>query len=170
MRDIVRIFPLILALMTGVALAHTIRRSFSFETNVAQQTLKPGDPAVVEVQLKNTSDHVIYRTILPGWDKHGELIGFPPILRDAEGKEPPLTKLGRLVFGRQTVEDTPSVLTLNEVGRVPMAPGEVMKTEIRLSDLYDLSLPGKYTVQVRYYDDENKEEVKSKAITVTVVP
>jgi hypothetical protein len=81
-----------------------------------------------------------------------------------------LTKLGRLVFGRQTVEDTPSVLTLNEVGRVPMAPGEVMKTEIRLSDLYDLSLPGKYTVQVRYYDDENKEEVKSKAITVTVVP
>ena len=45
-----------------------------------------------------------------------------------------------------------------------------MKTEIRLSELYDLSVAGKYTVQVRHYDQENKEKVRSNIIAVTVVP
>ncbi|MGD0793035.1 MAG: DUF2135 domain-containing protein [Terriglobales bacterium] len=159
----------ILAITVGAALAQTVQRSFSFGISVVHETIKVGSPIVVKVQLKNTSDHVIYRMGLPGWDVHGELVGFPPIVRDAQGNEPPLTKWGRLAFGRETPEDK-STLVLNEVLRVPMPPGEVMKTEIRLSDLYDLSVPGKYTVQVRYYDDENKEEVKSTTITVTVVP
>jgi hypothetical protein len=58
---------------------------------------------------------------------------------------------------------------LNAVEPVAMHPGETLKTEIRLNALYDL-VPGKYTVQVQYYDDENKEAVKSKTVTPTVVP
>jgi len=78
-----------------------------------------------------------------------------------------LTKWGREAFGR-TAPGEPN-LVLNAVGRVAVHPGEVMGTEINLNGLYDLS-PGKYTAQVWTYDDENKEKVMSKTITVTVVP
>jgi hypothetical protein len=36
--------------------------------------------------------------------------------------------------------------------------------------LYDLSVPGTYTVQVPYYDDDLRQAVKSNAATITVVP
>jgi hypothetical protein len=168
MTRMARALVCILAMTVAVAVAQTVKRAFSVDFSVAHDTVEIGAPIVIRVRLKNTSDHVIYRMGLPGWDVHGELVGFPPIVRDAQGKEPPLTKWGRLAFGQETPEDK-STLVLNEVLRVPMSPGEVMKTEIKLSDLYDLSAPGKYTVQVRYYDDENKEELKSDPIAVKVV-
>jgi len=171
MTCMVRAFACSLAVTAvAAALAQKAPRPFSLDISVPHDTVKMSAPIVVEVQLKNTSDHVIYRTSLPGGEIHGEMVGFPPIVRDANGKEPPLTKWGRLVFGRDTPEDNSSGLVLNGLLRVPMPPGEVMKTEIRLSELYDLSMAGKYTVQVRRYDQENKERVRSNIIAVTVVP
>jgi hypothetical protein len=41
---------------------------------------------------------------------------------------------------------------------------------ISVSDLYDLSKPGQYTIQVRRWDDETKTWVKSNTLTVTVTP
>jgi hypothetical protein len=51
-----------------------------------------------------------------------------------------------------------------------MPPGKVMKTEIRLDEVYDLTSPGKYTIQVSHYDEDNKEEAKSNTLTITVTP
>lgn len=45
-----------------------------------------------------------------------------------------------------------------------------MNTEIKLDEMYDLSAPGKYTVQVPHYDEDNKEDVKSNTVTITVTP
>jgi hypothetical protein len=170
MRSLARNLLSILALaIYGVALAQTPQRSFTFDISVAQDAFKVGSQIVVKIQLKNTSDHDITRTSLPHWDTEGELIGFRPIVRDAQGKEPPLTKWGRTALLRPPLDDHEAVLVLNAVGPVAMHPGEILKTEIRLNALYDL-VPGKYTIQVQYYDDENKEAVKSKTITLTVVP
>lgn len=169
MKTVAKALPLILAVASATVLAQTAPRSFSLGINVARGVVRTGEPIVVKIQLKNTSDHEIGRTALPGGATHGEMAGFPPIVRDAQGKEPQLTKWGRQVFGRQAPDDHLPDVVLNAIQRVPMSPGELMKTEIHLSELYDVSAPGKYTVQVRYYDEENKEEVKSNTVTVTVV-
>jgi hypothetical protein len=170
MNSLAKQLLLILALtIYGVALAQTPQRSFTFDISVAEGTFKVGSQIAVKIQLKNTSDHDITRGFLPNWDTEGELIGFWPIVRDAQGKEPPLTKWGRMVLHRPPLDDLDPVLVLNAVGPVAMHPGEILKTEIRLNALFDL-VPGKYTVQVQYYDDENKEPVKSRTITLTVVP
>ena len=53
---------------------------------------------------------------------------------------------------------------------VSLDPGQDWRNTIRVSDLYDLSKPGQYTIQVRRWDDETKTWVKSNAVTVTVTP
>jgi hypothetical protein len=158
----------ILSMATGLAAAQAAQRSFNFGISAASTDVKAGAPVIVKVQLKNTSDHDLSWMSLPGGNVHGEVVGFRPIVKDAQGKEPPLTKWGRQVFGR-TAKGEPG-LVLNAVGLVAVHPGDVMKTEIHLNEIYDLSAPGKYSVQVRYFDDENKDEVRSNAITVTVAP
>jgi len=158
---------MIMVLGVGVGLAETAQRSFTFDVGT-QEIAKVGSPIVLKIQLKNISDHDLTRMSLPGAADHGEIVGFRPTVRDAEGKEPPLTQWGRQVFGR-TFPGEPD-LVLNAVGVVPLQPGESWKTQINLNKLYDLSAPGKYTVQIRYYDDEHKEWVTSKTVTVAVVP
>jgi len=167
MRHVLRLLPFIMAITAGMALAQTVQRSISFGISVPNDTAKVGSPIIIKIQEKNISDHDIWWMSLPGGNHHGEVIGFRPIIKDTQGKEPPLTKWGREVFGR-TAPGEPN-LGLNAVGQIAVQPGEVMRTEINLNGLYDLS-PGKYAVQVWTYDDENKEQVMSKRITVTVVP
>jgi hypothetical protein len=170
MRSLAKIFLLTVALaISGVGLAQAPQRSFTFDISVAQDTFKVGSQIAVKIQFKNTSDHDITRTSLPHWDTDGELIGFRPIVCDAQGKEPPLTKWGRMALRRPPLDDHDAPLVLSAVGPVAMHPGEILKTEISLNALYDL-VPGKYTVQVQYYDDENKEAVKSRTIALTVAP
>jgi hypothetical protein len=162
-----KVLPFILAVVVGVAFAQAAQRSFSFGISVLNDTVKVGSPIIVKIQLKNISDHDIPWTALPGGDLHGEMIGFRPLVRDAQGKEPSLTKGGRRLFG-QTASEEPD-LVIDAVGAFAVHPGAVMKTEINLNELYDLR-PGKHTIRVWTYDDENKEKVMSNAITLTVVP
>ena len=171
MRSLAKILlPIVSLAIYGVTLAQTPQRSFTFDISVAQDTFKVGSQTAIKIQVKNTSNHDIPATVLPGSDVHGELIGFRPIVRDTQGKEPPLTKWGRKALSRQLPEDeNDAVLVLSPVVLIPVHPAGILKTEIRLNEMYDL-VPGKYTVQVQYYDDENKEAVKSRKITLTVTP
>jgi hypothetical protein len=53
----------------------------------------------------------------------------------------------------------------------PLNPGEEDRHSLMISKLYDLSKPGKYTIQVTRLDLEGtKIQLKSNAITVTVEP
>src|SRR5690348_13128629 len=47
-------------------------------------------------------------------------------------------------------------------------PGATFSEDLDLSNLYDLSRPGKYAIQVSRLDLESKTEVRSNTITVTV--
>lgn len=153
-------------LLITAAFGQTVHRSFSFDASVAHNDFKIGSPIVIEVQLKNISDHDIMRGSIAGYEDRPEVLGFRPVLRDDQGKEPPLTNWGRRVFGRP-LPGEPS-LTLNAVGLIAVHPGEVFRSEIKLNDLYDLTAPGKYTVHVTHYDTDNKELVSSKPITFTI--
>lgn len=95
--------------LPGYVFAQTVQRPFSLAISMAHETVKTGTPIVVEITFKNISDHDITRTVSPEGPTHGELLGFPPIVRDAQGKEPPLTKRGRLIYGRAVPGDAPTI-------------------------------------------------------------
>jgi hypothetical protein len=161
------VYLIVALVVASVAYAQAVHRSLTLDVNAARNKVLSGDPILIKVELKNTSGHAIPSTEMPGGDVHGELIGFRAVVRDAQGKEPSLTKWGRLVYGRQTPEDAAS-LQLDAVRKGRLDPGGVQKTEIHVSDIYDLTAPGKYTIQVGHYDDDIKEEILSTAITVAV--
>jgi hypothetical protein len=81
-----------------------------------------------------------------------------------------------LEFGRKKAgeDDSDGYMMQSGVGGSWLRPGGVMTPVIKLNELYDLSIPGKYTVQVLHggYDlhggHDDKTEVKSNTIALTV--
>jgi hypothetical protein len=80
---------------------------------------------------------------------------------DAKGRPAPLTKIGQDLF---QYDDVPA----GRFSFVQVRPGETAEKTIEIS-LYDLSLPGNYTLQVALTDPATHRRVKSNAITVTVI-
>src|SRR5882724_3005153 len=152
MRILRRLLPLSLAIATLAAcVTRAEAQSFTFKISAVQDVVKAGSKVRVKMELKNTSEDDISLTRVPwGKEDHPELEGFRPVVKDARGKEPALTKWGRLVYGRTEPSDNPPNLTLNAVISYPLEPGHVHTTEVIVSDLYDLSVPGTYTVQIPY--------------------
>jgi len=166
---------LIFAIAVGVILAGVAQAqvaSHKLTVRPATDVFKVGSKVRLKVELENVSDHDLTITVIP-WENneiHPEIEGFRPVVVDANGKEPPLTKWGRLVFGRPDPSDNPNHLEFTMVTTSPLAPGKTYTSEIILSDLYDLSVPGTYTVHVPRFDEDLKVIVKSKATTITIVP
>jgi|HubBroStandDraft_1064217.scaffolds.fasta_scaffold237896_2 hypothetical protein len=183
MRIWLRFAPLLLAIaVLATGSARSAGQSYTFKISAARDVVRVGSEVRVKIELKNTSEDDISLTGVPWGDKdHPELEGFRPTVKDAQGKEPPLTKWGRLVFGRPTAEDNPPNLTFNAVQAYPLEPWHVHATEVIVSDLYDLTVPGVYTIQILYkpclfgvpLDRGDKREPAREvkpSITVTVVP
>ena len=55
-------------------------------------------------------------------------------------------------------------------GSTKMKPWETMTDRVNVSKLYDLTQPGRYTIQFQRLDPETKTFVKSNEITVTLRP
>jgi len=179
MRKVARALVFVLSVgLSGYAFAQAVQQPFSLAISVAHETAKTGAPIVFEIRFKNILDHKILRTERPDGPIHGELLGFLPTVKDAEGKEPPLTRLGRSEFRRKKPgdDDSDGFMFQSGVGGSWLPPGGVMTPVIKLNELYDLSVPGKYTVQVLHggYDlhggHDDKTEVRSNTVTVTVTP
>ncbi len=170
MRTLFRLLPFMLVLViVPPGFGQAKEQSFSLTIGAVKSVVKVRSKIRLQIELKNTSDHDIELTAVPwGKEDHPELEGFRPIVTDSQGKPAPLTKWGRLVFGRSEPSDNVS-LSLNAVTTFPLAPGKIYKSEILLSDLYDLSLPGTYAVEIPRYDNHTKQEMKSNAVTVSVV-
>jgi hypothetical protein len=183
MKISLRFAPLPLAVLVfGMGSPRSEAQSYTFKISAVHDVVKAGSEVRVKIELKNTSQDDISLTGVPwGKEDHPELEGFRPIVKDAHGKEPPLTKWGRLVCGRPKAEDNPPNSTFNTVAAYPLEPWNIHTTEVIVSDLYDLSVPGVYTVQIPYtlcllgvpLDRENKREPAQEvkpSITITVVP
>jgi len=134
---------------------------------------KRGTPVTLQVVTKNVSTHDI---ILRRQEHERDSGLFGSTLRvdveDAGGNGPPDAELGRSINHlKEASPDPASQAAARAAGTlVSLKPGEDWRTTIWVSDLYDLSEPGEYTVQVRRWDHETKTWVKSNTITVTVTP
>jgi hypothetical protein len=132
----------------------------------------PGGKVGLEVVTKNISNHIIGERTAR--DKRDLTRFYRVDAHDTQGGVPPETELGRQ--SGNSGDTPPQWLGPNPVpGREDMRvasnrPGQEHTQVIAVSDLYDLSQPGQYTIQVRRWDDETKTWVKSNTITVTVIP
>jgi hypothetical protein len=85
---------------------------------------------------------------------------------DPEGKPAAETSYGRKVHGKEPLTHA----RISTVVSGKLAPGKTMEEELYVNNAFDLSRPGKYTIQVSQFDFLKKVEVKSNKVTVTVNP
>jgi hypothetical protein len=134
---------------------------------------RPNLPVDVLVDTKNVSTHSI---VLRRQERAQDPAMLGSVFRidvlDSQGNAPIETGLSQSTNNRaDTPPDSALMISARAAGTVlSIGPGEVWRNTIRVSDLYDLSKPGQYTIQVRRWDDETKTWVKSNTITVTVTP
>ncbi|MDR3674358.1 MAG: hypothetical protein P4N24_02635 [Acidobacteriota bacterium] len=139
-------------------------------TTVGGLSVFPGGHVALDVTTKNISDH--FTNQRTARDKRDLQRFYRVDVQDSQGGTPPETDLGRQAGNRGDVP--PRFLGPNAVhGREDVRggsymPGDERRVVITVSDLYDLSKPGQYTLQVRRWDDETKTWVKSNQLTVTV--
>jgi hypothetical protein len=115
-----------------------------------------GFKAGVDLAITNRSDHPIDFDIGYGVNDVD--------VYDGDGNLALLTETGRRYRGSLPRDGPPNPHTTQH-----LQPGETKSGGmINLDSLYDLSRPGRYTVQVRAFDGESKSIVESNRITVTV--
>jgi hypothetical protein len=133
--------------------------ALSVRISAPHSTVKLGVPIRLRIALTNVSDHQI---------------GFPWLVDVSQDYELSVwTGQGnRVKHKRRAWADKAGRHHTRIRGGSGYAaylePGQTLKGEVDVSESYDLSQPGKYTIQASRYDYETKTWVKSNTITITV--
>lgn len=177
-----------LSLSAAIAIAQSAQPNFSISIGVEQNKVRAGSDLAISVVETNVSNHPIWLggglQPLPG-------TGIVLEVLDVQGVSAPKTELYRIWRGE---ENPPIVFHPAEGGKpawtethIPMLsgrgvlidPGNVVKDQIVVNKLFDLSKPGKYTIRLRQIDFRKDEEassgrpvpyVNSNTITITITP
>jgi len=121
----------------------------------ANNNVKSGSPVQIKVTMKNAADFVVAFAY-----PSGDPLTCVVAVRDANGKTVADTEKGRQLKSQHAAaQGAEAKYTLN--------PGETQTRECAVSDLYDMTAAGKYSIDVEQLDGR---AVVSNLITVTVTP
>jgi hypothetical protein len=135
---------------------------FSLHLETAKKGVKVGDRVQIGITLTNESDHKI--TVEHDIGHKGDSYYIVTARRE-DNSEANKSEYHRALRGERTANP---ILIQGSSIEIALAPGKSVVDAIDLTELYDLNLPGKYTVQVQRTDPYSKTVVKSNVITVTV--
>jgi hypothetical protein len=148
--------------VVGVSPAQLAQPLYTITISTPESVIKVGSEVRLDVTTKNVSNQTIYMffSTAPGRD--------PEIhLRDSKGNPVLETPYGQKVHGTDPNRRpfSGSVFGYQET----LKPGETFEEKLNLSEEYDLSKPGEYTIQVRRHDVLSEDDLKSKSRTVAFV-
>ena len=148
--------------------AQSAKPAFTLRVVPVEPNIKAGSKVLVDITLQNISG----RTISSEGAWGGEGFEYPMHVWDEKGILAPETRYGRLKNNHETAEDAAGpfqVLSYKGVNRA-LGSGKSLTDRVNVTYVYDLSKPGKYTIEIEQYDDESKNFVKSNKVTVIVTP
>ncbi len=174
MRDILRLLIIIVTASSsfiGVGRqelnrTQNLQSSFSLTIKAEQSQVRSGSALWVDATIKNKTDRTLsmVKALSENMDQGGWV--YKVDVRDVNGALAPETKFGSRIEGQQSQK-----YGTNSSGIVfPLKSGGTIKNRVNINKLYDLTYPGRYTIQFRDFDPETKTFVKSNPITVTVTP
>lgn len=166
-----------------LALHQADHAPFSITISAANNVVKAGSEVRIRLVFKNTSaEHVPYkRSPGEGVEPRGEFFTDVEV-RDARGELVSETKYHRALRGkvdtsanRATPERSDASPAISErpeprpfmIGsfvRTMLKPGEFREEDIVISNLYDLSQPGQYTVSASRHLSNAATDAKSKLV------
>jgi hypothetical protein len=120
-------------------------------------TVKSGSKVAIQIVMTNVSGRVL---MFNGESSAEEL--YEATVRDAHGNMAPDTEHGRK--RREKMKENEGLIPNYSGHGFALKSGETGKYELVISDQYDMSQPGKYSVQVTGWG------AKSNTVPVTVTP
>jgi hypothetical protein len=163
----------------GAYAVQTPRPPFTLALSATQSTIRSGAEVRVQIALTNISDHDLVVVREPRnddadahylLDVHGE-----------DGKPAPESALGLALRGKDRNDDelVPGkdglphgriYMRMSHNIQTTLKPGESLKEECVISRFYDLTLSGKYSVQLTRVvpDEPSGTVVKSNVVTLSV--
>jgi len=135
-----------------------VKPPFSIRISLAQDVVKPGSEIRLDVVLTNTANEniVIAQCGRPNYqievfDSHGKPL---PKLKDCVPRESPDHPGWTSLCPGDVTTASPLIICApqNQVLK-SMRPHEILKAEMVVNELYDLSQPGKYTVHVQLVNE-----------------
>ncbi|MBT9332948.1 hypothetical protein [Paracidobacterium acidisoli] len=165
---------LLLSGLCGLGLAQSpapATPSFTLTISTAKNTFTTGTDIDVDITQKNISDHGIYHVaIAMGAGNIYARRSISTIVHDSKGSPVTETPLGHKVHGTEPHihPNGGSVFS----ARTVIPPGKSYHYVIHLSQEYDLTHPGKYTIQAKERDAWTPQYpwVTSNVLTITIKP
>ena len=161
---------IVLAAAISVATA-AAAPAFTLDISLASYVVKAGSDLKLTVTLTNTSDRYITVSMWAPEER-----SFAVDVREQDGSAAGKTRYYRMIMGDDTGKDaseppldpTKTTVEVFRSGFAGVQPGETKTYSFLINKLYDLSQPGKYTIQVSQDDSLNKLTVKSNTISLTI--
>jgi hypothetical protein len=160
----------ILTVLAG-ATANCAEPALRLTISLPVPVVKAGSDVRVNVALRNIADHSVNLTFAPRVfnGAAGDVHLYRAIVTDGKGNPAAYTAFGKKIWGEDAAPG--ALLDGSMILVQPLNPGEEGKHFLMIGKLYDLSKPGKYTIQVTRLDlEDTRIPLKSNTITVTVEP
>ncbi len=140
------------------AVAQSSPIKVSIDTKNGQHTFKPGEQIILIITVENISDSA---AALPQTCAalDCDTLDNEISLTDASGDSPPMTALGKKIT---------SVSSLGPRRALRLQPGASKQINLDVSQLYDLSSPGKYAISVSRFVRSPRGKAKSNSLTVVI--
>jgi len=138
----------------------------SVTIHAKDRSIRAGSPIWVDITQKNKSHNIlpVGRERPIDMDQGG--VSFLVDVRDSHGVRPPESTFYRRILGHLTPEEKaaigPDQIQMFRGTAILLKPGEKTTNRIDVGRLYDLTKPGKYTIQIAC--------VKSNKISVRITP
>jgi hypothetical protein len=150
----------VLVLNAVAAAPSPTKPPFSVVISTEQTEIKSGSAITVKVTLTNTSERVIALEMM-------DVSPLVAVVRGADGILSPETEYGRILKQKQRERANPNMTGGPRVG-FKLEPGEPVVEECVVSNLYDMSRPGQYSIQFeRIWHGTG---VPSNIIKIKVIP
>jgi uncharacterized repeat protein (TIGR01451 family) len=126
----------------------------SIETKNRQRSFNPGEQIILLITVKNTSK------VPAKLSRSCDTIDNKAFLTDASGHSPPMTDVGKKLTSIFDMYCSRRVL--------PLRPGASKQVNLDISQIYDLSSPGKYTISISRFVRSPRGTATSSPLLIVV--
>ena len=160
MRTVLVVLVILISAVLTFGHRPSVKQPFEIRISAESQSVKVGSSAMISVRLTNNSNRSLD---LSGtfYDLTGQDSNFIFEVRDQRGR-----MVAKRTYPHAELAGGKAIL-----GRV-VNPGGTLTENQDVARIYDMTRPGKYTVQVSRpvsFTDKNAQVVKSNEITITVI-
>lgn len=153
------IFAALLILSAALPQSPDAAAPFVLRVAANRTSVQPGAEVVLRVTLRNVSSRSFVAPSMASGNDLGEFV-YKVSVTDQRGRPAPRTAYTRWSAGQLLAGNAPDVV---------LKPGGVVKDELVLTRLVDITAPGNYTVQV-WEDWPNFPVVRSNQLKIVVAP